>query len=132
LTGAVTPPPNDDLADATSIALGTAATATTRFATREPGEPHSRELFTVWFRLNVESAGTIRVELLCNSRVVFGAYTGDDVGRLQEVPTRHVTDLGTCGYEFDASSPGVYNLRAGADFFGEGAFEFTPRGELGG
>jgi hypothetical protein len=127
LTGAVTPPPNDDFAGATPIALGTAATGTTRFATREPGEPHSRELFTVWFRLNVEAAGTIRVELLCNSRVVFGAYTGDDVGRLQEVPTRRVTDMGTCGYEFDASSRGVYNLRAGADFFGEGAFEFTPR-----
>lgn len=127
MTGAVTPPPNDDFADATAIALGTAVTGTTLFATREPGEPYSREPFTVWFRLNVETAGAIRVEAACHSRVMFDVYTGDDVGRLQQVPTRRVTDSNTCAFEFDASSPGVYHLRAGADFFGEGAVEFTPR-----
>lgn len=128
LSGTVTPPPNDGFADATAIALGTAVTGTTLFATREPGEPHSPEVFTVWFRMNVETPGAILVELPCNSRVVFGAYTGDDVGRLRQVPMRRVTgDSGGCPFEFDASSPGVYHLRAGADFFSEGPFGFTTR-----
>lgn len=36
-------------------------------------------------------------------------------------------DSGGCPFEFDASSPGVYHLRAGADFFSEGPFGFTTR-----
>jgi hypothetical protein len=133
LSGAVTPPPNDDFADATAMALGTAVTGTTLFATREPGEPSSpvypAALFTVWFRLDVGTPGVIRVEAPCNvhGATKFDVYTGDDVKRLQPVPVRPLTgEPGECPFEFDAS-PGIHHLRAGADLFDEGAFEFSAR-----
>ena len=58
-TAAVTPPANDNFADATPITLGTTVPGTTRYATSEPFEPASNP-FTVWYRLSLDEPTTVR------------------------------------------------------------------------
>jgi hypothetical protein len=60
-TAAVTPPANDNFADAIPISLGTTVTGTTLYATRELFEPGSSP-FTVWYRFNLASTTTVKFE----------------------------------------------------------------------
>jgi hypothetical protein len=60
-TAAVTPPANDNFADAIPISLGTTVTGTTLYATRELFEPGSSP-FTVWYRFNLAATTTVKFE----------------------------------------------------------------------
>jgi hypothetical protein len=60
-TAVVTPPVNDNFADATPITLGTTVTGTTLYATREFFEPGSSP-FTVWYRFNLAATTTVKFE----------------------------------------------------------------------
>jgi hypothetical protein len=60
-TAAVTPPANDNFADAIPMTLGTTVTGTTRYATRELYEPGSSS-FTVWYRFSLEATTTLEFE----------------------------------------------------------------------
>ena len=57
----VTPPANDNFADATPITLGTTVAGTTLYATRELFEPGSSP-FTVWYRFNLAATTTVKFE----------------------------------------------------------------------
>jgi hypothetical protein len=134
---AVTPPPNDDFADATAITLGSTVSATTLYASREPGEPPTLyrpgRPHTVWFRLIVDATTGIQVdasrisEYSCSLLDGIQVYTGEQLNELQEVSQRFISAVGACGaFQFDAP-PGVYSLRAEASVFGEGDFQLTAR-----
>jgi hypothetical protein len=60
-TAAVTPPANDNFADAIPMSLGTTVTGTTLYATRELFEPGSSP-FTVWYRFNLAATTTVKFE----------------------------------------------------------------------
>jgi hypothetical protein len=60
-TAPVTPPANDNFADAPPITLGTTVTGTTLYATRELFEPGSSP-FTVWYRFNLAATTTVNFE----------------------------------------------------------------------
>ena len=70
---AVTPPVNDNFADAIPITLGTTITGTTRYATRELFEPSSSP-FTVWYRFSLTATSTVEFE--CGPPVQMTVYAG--------------------------------------------------------
>ena len=70
---AVTPPVNDDFADAIPITLGTTITGTTQFATRELYEPGTSP-FTVWYRFSLDVTTTVEFE--CGPPVQMVVYAG--------------------------------------------------------
>ena len=96
---AIDSPPNDDFADAQTLALGSSVSGTTRNASLELGEPINYA-HTVWFKLQVPA--TTRVVLRsCSAPDQFVAvYLGRRVNRLRAVESRD------CELEIDAE-PGV-------------------------
>lgn len=128
------PPPNDDFARATAIALGTTVSGSTSYASREPGEPiGSAGLpapFTVWYRLAVVAPTVVEVAPSCGLRNRAGAvnvYTGEQLSELREVSKQlSAPEAGPCAFRFEAV-PGIYNLRVEAGVFEEGEFELTTR-----
>jgi hypothetical protein len=102
-------PPNDDFVDAVPLELGARIVATTRGATRELGEPEhaAGAAHTVWFRLTVQAAGTIKFDACNGSRPSLTIYTGRRVDAL-----RRVAGGFGCTHRFDAEAGRTYRIVA--------------------
>lgn len=102
------PPPNDDFAAATPIALETSIQATTRDSSRQRGEPvYYYTPFSVWFRLTLSEPTTVALTACANvSSVNLYVYRGDQLNQLTPVGSR-----GACLWQFELQ-PGVYSIQA--------------------
>jgi hypothetical protein len=105
----VTPPANDDFADATPIAPGTVVSGTLRGASREDGEPvnpylNQKEPFTVWYRLSVAQPATVAYMRRCRAASTLAVYTGQQLARLSLV------GYALCSNELDLE-PGSYSIQ---------------------
>ena len=129
-TTRVAVPPNDDFADAAPIRLGTTIASTTANATRELREPDHApgvaEPRTVWFRLTVASASTVRLNACNGSFPNLAVYTGGRLDRLTRLRVNYPDNLyDFCAAQF-AAQPGVTYRIAFFNYFG-GGFRLAAR-----
>lgn len=119
----VVPPPNDDFASATPIALGSSLAATTRDATREPGEPaHSYGgAQTVWFRVTTAADTEVRLDACNGDRPYVAVYAGARVDRLARLFVANA-----CIVQFAAHAGESYRV-ALESAYGGGAFRLSAR-----
>ena len=101
-TTTVTPPANDDFADATPITFGTTANGTTRYATRELFEPGGGP-FTVWYRFSLDATTTLEFE--CDPGAV---QLNDYVGVSQVAYVSCSDDFGVQQYKLP---PGQHSIQ---------------------
>ena len=103
----VATPRNDDFVDAVPIRLSQTIPATSRKATREPGEPRDyKGSHTVWFRFSLASASEVRFDACNGSRPVLAVYAGTRLNRLTRIaPDRRIFPNDECLVQF-AAQPG--------------------------
>ena len=104
----VATPRNDDFVDAVPIRLSQTIPATSRKATREPGEPRDyKGSHTVWFRFSLASASEVRFDACNGSRPVLAVYAGTRLNRLTRIaPDRRIFPNDECLVQF-AAQPGL-------------------------
>ena len=117
LARTVTPPANDDFANATPLEPGMVVSGTTRNSIRQPGDPvnpvtNQPDPFTVWYRLTAATPTTVAPSCRASSPVV-AVYTGDRLDGLTLVG--HIW----CGGQM-ALAPGSYRIQ----FQGIGEVDF--------
>jgi hypothetical protein len=119
---AIQTPPNDDLAYAKWLALGSASTGTTRNATRELGEQGLPWERSVWYKLRVPRPARIilRACAVRPDEIELGVYTGRRTNRLTEVSFD-----GACRVAFRAAAGVVYRIQVTDDWVGR--FRLTAR-----
>ena len=116
----VTPPPNDDFANAIPVGLGSSVAGTSRNSTGEPGEPeHGRQ--TVWFQFSSAAAIDVRVDACNGRRPDLVVYSGSRVNRLTRV-----VGNSECFAQFEAQ-PGVTYHIAAVDIGIGGRFQLITR-----
>lgn len=119
---AIQTPPNDDIAYAKWLALGSATTGTTRGATLELGEEVLPWESSVWYKLRVPRPARIILRA-CAVRpddIELGVYTGRRTNRLTEVSFD-----GACRVAFKAAAGVVYRIQVTDD--SAGRFKLTAR-----
>jgi hypothetical protein len=114
----VTPPPNDDFANALSM-TGTNGTVvgTTAGATYETGEPYhyGYRNHSVWWYWTAPANGRVTLSTtgVTYSYPVLGVYTGSSVSNLSQVSSGRYTSSGnydTCTNSFDAVTGTTYRI----------------------
>jgi hypothetical protein len=120
-------PPNDDFADAVALTLEAPIVATTGNATRELREPRhgAGAAHTVWFRLSVQTAGTIGFDACNGYSPSLTFYTGRRVDAL----TRVAGGYG-CRHRLDVVAGRTYRIVAESSG-GGGSFRLTARAVSG-
>ena len=81
---AARPPANDNFANATEITLGSRTPATTRDATREPGEPVAFNNYplTVWFHLAIPAGTEVQITACPTGTSQIDVFAGAELDRL--------------------------------------------------
>ena len=101
---AIDTPPNDDFADARTLALGSTGSGTARNATLELGEPNNYA-HSVWFKLRVTTRTRVVLRSCSAADQVVAVYLGPSVNRLREVESRD------CTVEIDAERGVTYRIQ---------------------
>jgi len=109
------PPANDDFAGAQAVQLPAQLAGSNFDATLQAGEPATRsELMgsSVWYRLTVTAAETVRIDTCASpSYTELAVYSGDSLGGLTEL-TRGENECSRGGRAYLSAQPGTtYHIR---------------------
>ena len=126
LVTAVTPPGNDNFANASTVSGSSGSTSgTTVSATKEPGEPsHAGNSggASVWFRWVAPSNGVVTFNSFGSSfDTIMGVYTGASVSNLTTIASDDDTPLGAqSSVTFTATAGAEYRIALDGYNFGSG------------